>query len=79
MTTVPPSVATSIADALNVGPELIGPETKASDIDAWDSMGTMSILLALETDFGLRLAPGQTAQLQSVPGIVQLLSDAGKL
>ena len=43
------------------------------------SSTTPAILLNLDTDFGLRLGPGQTSELQSVQGIVALLRQAGKL
>lgn len=79
MSDIPPSVVESIANALQVSPAEITPELKAADIDNWDSLGTMAILLALETDFGLRLGPGQTSELQSVRRITTLLKEAGKL
>jgi acyl carrier protein len=69
----------TIAESLGASPGELSMDTKAEDIDTWDSMGTMTILLSLETVFGLRLAPGQTGRLQSVRGIVELLEESGKL
>ena len=42
-------------------------------------MGTMNILIMLDTDYKLKLAPGETRGLQSVEGIVELLRKAEKI
>jgi len=79
MTAVPDALTQALAAALQADPSELTIDTTAEDFDTWDSMGTMTILLSLESTFGLRLAPGQTSKLQSVRGIVELLSEAGKL
>jgi acyl carrier protein len=71
-------VLTLISEALQVERDRVGPHTRAGDLEAWDSLGTMHILLAL-ADCGLKLAPGETDRLQSVEGIVELLHRAGKM
>ena len=68
-----------ISDALQVERDRVGPHSRAGDLEAWDSLGTMHILIALDRDCGLKLAPGETARLQSVEGIVELLHRAGKM
>ena len=78
MSQVRPDVKKTIADALQISSAELSEDSISDDIDNWDSMGTMNILLALEAEFGLRLAPGQTCKLQSVQGIVELLQTAGK-
>jgi acyl carrier protein len=75
----PDDVKRMIADALGLPPDRIGDDTRAGDFEEWDSMGTMSILLMLDSDFGLRLAPNETAGTQSVEGVLGLLRRAGKL
>jgi acyl carrier protein len=68
-----------IASALGLPPDGIDDNTRAGDVEEWDSMGTMSILVMLDSDFGVRLAPNETAAAQSVEGILGLLRRAGKL
>jgi acyl carrier protein len=68
-----------IARALDIDREQLTPASKAADFAAWDSMGTMQILLALDAACGLQLSPGETGQLTSVAGIVGLLEKTGKL
>ncbi len=72
-------VLETIADALQVSTKEISIESRETDFENWDSMGTMNIMLALEEKFGLRLEPGETGQLQSIQGIVDVLTKAGKL
>lgn len=66
-----------LAEALGVEPGVIRPTTTANDIESWDSMGTMAIVLWLNEAFGMELAPQETARLQSVENILSLLREAG--
>ena len=78
MKTVVERVRELIAESLGISAEELSIDTKADDIELWDSMGTMTILLGLESVFGVKLAPGQTEKLQSVRGIVELVESSGK-
>ena len=75
----PDDVKRMIAEALGLPPDRIGDNTSAGDIEEWDSMGTMSILLMLDSNFDVKLAPNETAGTQSVEGVLALLRRAGKL
>lgn len=68
-----------LAEALGVEPGSIRPETKATDVENWDSMGTMAIVLMLAEEFGIVLEPSETGRLQSVESVLQLLRDAGHM
>lgn len=68
-----------LAQTLGVEPSAIQRTTTSKEITAWDSMGTMAIVLWLSEEFGIELAPQETVRLQSVANILQLLRDAGKL
>lgn len=72
-------VIRQVADALGVESDEIDSETEADQVEAWDSMGTMSIVLWLHETFGIELAPSETAELQSMKRIFQLLRTAGHL
>ncbi|MFQ5490735.1 MAG: acyl carrier protein [Phycisphaerae bacterium] len=71
--TLEEQVMEKIAEALGVPRAEIGPDTQAQDVEAWDSMGTMSILFALTSDFGVTLDANETGKLQSVPSILELV------
>ncbi len=68
-----------VAEALVVDRSMLDVESMQKTVVGWDSMGTMNILLALDAKFGLKLATGETKQLQSVRGIIDLLKRAGKM
>jgi acyl carrier protein len=61
-----PELIARLADALGVEPGAITRTTTAKDLEAWDSMGTMNILLLLNDEFDIKLAPKETTRLQSV-------------
>jgi len=70
-------VTERIAAALEVPAGQIRDDTKASEIAEWDSMGTLSILVMLNRDYGLQVEPNETDDLGSVETIVRLLRAKG--
>jgi acyl carrier protein len=69
---------TRLAQALGVDAGMLSMQTRASDLEEWDSMGTMNIVLMLD-EIHVSLAPGQTDHLRSVEGIATLLRRNGKM
>ena len=64
----------AIEQALNIGPGLILDSTQAQQIEAWDSLGHLSILVALDKLFEGKLARiGEMADANSVPKILSVL------
>jgi acyl carrier protein len=45
---------------------IIKPETSANDIDAWDSFVNISLMVAVESRFGIRLTTSEIESLKSV-------------
>lgn len=68
-----------IAESLDVDPNEIGMDTIFQDVRGWDSISTMSLVLLLYKEFDLKLGPHETSMLTSVPDVIQLLRDAGKI
>jgi acyl carrier protein len=48
-------------------------ETTAADIDKWDSMSNIRLLLELEKHFGIRFTGMEAASLENVGELVQLI------
>ena len=61
------SVQLALAQALNVDPSEIGPETQFGDLPQWDSMGHMEVLVELEKNFGVEISAETITDLVSVP------------
>jgi acyl carrier protein len=51
--------------------------TTAPDVDGWDSVSNIEVLVALEREFGIRFHTGEMATLANVGQLVTLI--AGRL
>jgi acyl carrier protein len=61
-------------EVLGVAPEALGPESSPETIAAWDSLHHMSLLLALEQEFGVTFPDGDLPELVSFGKIRAALS-----
>ena len=65
----------AIEQALNIEPGSILDSTRAEQIEAWDSLGHLSILVGLDKLFEGKLARiGEMADANSVPKILSVLN-----
>jgi acyl carrier protein len=51
----------------------IGPETTADDVEGWDSLAHVQLLVAVEKAFGIRFNTGEVASLANVGEMVELI------
>lgn len=63
-----------ISDLFNVPAENLTPSSSAKTIEAWDSIGHLNLVLALEEEFGLRFSPDQVDSMTDVDSILQNLA-----
>jgi acyl carrier protein len=56
---------------------MITASTVQTDIAAWDSLGHVNVMMALEQTFDIMLDVEDFARLNSVPAIVAYLRDQG--
>ena len=66
-----------IAATLKVPAAKITPTLRAEDFAAWDSLGQVNLMMALEQTFDLYLEVEEFAELNSVPAILDLLKARG--
>jgi acyl carrier protein len=52
----------------------ISPATTAADIDGWDSMTHVSLIVAAEQTFGIRFRASEMDGLQDVGGLAALIA-----
>ena len=69
----------SVASALLLAESEINADTSFGSIPQWDSMGHMSVVLAIEQEFGLTFESYHIAELTSVSSIVSALLERGGL
>jgi acyl carrier protein len=56
----------------------ISPETTAADIDDWDSINHVNLVLAVEKEFKVRLSSSAIASLKNVGELANLLKVGSK-
>lgn len=52
----------------------IGPETTANDVEGWNSLTHIQLLVAMEEAFGIRFNTGEVAGLANVGEMVELIA-----
>jgi acyl carrier protein len=65
------------ADILQVAPSRLTPRSSPKEIETWDSLQQLSLVLALEQEFDVQFEPEEMEAMTSVGQIVSLLE--GKL
>lgn len=68
---------TTIATTLKVPAAKITETTKDEDIAAWDSLGHVHLIMALEQTFDIFLDVEDFPKLNSVPAIIEYLKEQG--
>ena len=68
-----------VARALSVSVAVIGPDAKMYEVPLWDSLGQLSIILAIEELLQVQIQDESVFEsLTSVGGIASYLSESGK-
>jgi len=57
----------------------IGRDTKKDDIPGWDSLGTLTLIAALDSEFGIQLAEKELYSMSVVEDILAVLRRNGTL
>lgn len=52
---------------------VVTPSTTASDVEGWDSVSNIEVLVALEREFAIRFNTGEMATLANVGQLVELI------
>jgi acyl carrier protein len=68
-----------ISEIFEEPPGRIDPDTLRDEIAGWDSLGTLSLLAALDERFDIHLSEQDIERLQSVKDIFDLLRRHGAL
>ena len=63
-----------ICDVFRIPPTAYHPQLASADVEAWDSVLHITLLLTLEQTFGVSFDPTEGAQLTSVPAIKAALA-----
>lgn len=72
-----PRLTKILSEVFKVDPESITPESGPHTVEKWDSAGHMSLILALENEYGVVFNDDEVVELISVDAIAAALSRCG--
>jgi len=52
----------------------LGADTTAAEVEGWDSVATVELMVALEREFGIRFRTGEMARLENVGQLVERIT-----
>jgi acyl carrier protein len=64
------------AALFNVPASSVGLATSQQDLAAWDSLGHLNLVLELEQEFGISLAPEEVERMSDVATILNVIETA---
>ena len=64
-----------LADVFDLAPGEVGAQTSTDTVEAWDSLQHLSLVLALEEEFGLHFDDEETVSLVSFPLITTIVAE----
>jgi acyl carrier protein len=68
------AIADALADVLESDPLPLTEATRADDVEGWDSITHIRLLIALERHFGFEFASDEAAGLVNVGALVDLVA-----
>lgn len=68
-----------VAGLFEESAENITPDTPRDSIVAWDSLGVLTLMAALDEEFGILLTEQEMRTMQKVDDILEVLRKNGKL
>ena len=71
-------VRTIVSSVLRVPVETVDAAASPDTIASWDSLNHMQLILALEEEFGVQFSVDDMDAMQSVGGIVAVLTQCGR-
>jgi acyl carrier protein len=66
-------VCAVVAACFQLPAETVTPDTSPESVEAWDSLGHLTLMLALEQEFAVQIDPEQMEDLTSVGAIAEQL------
>lgn len=68
-------VVSVIADTLDIDKSKLDSMSKMNDVEGWDSLGQIKVILGIETKYNIKFAFEDIANLTSVDQIVAKLNE----
>jgi acyl carrier protein len=59
-----------VAETVGLDTVVLSPATVAADVDGWDSLANVQIVVAIEKHFGIRFRTGEIASIRNVGELI---------
>ncbi len=63
----------ALAQALEISPDKLAPETELASIDTYDSAGVVSVIAVVDRSLGVRLEPAKLMACTTVQDLITLI------
>ena len=70
-------IAKVFSDVLRIDPELVTDETSPDNTPQWDSVAAMTLVVAIEDEFDLRLTTAEIVSMRNVAIVRKVLRGKG--
>lgn len=68
-----------IAKVFEASPDQLTPDTHRDNVPAWDSLGVLTLMASLDSDFGIVLTDDDVQSVKTVGDILDVIRRKGKL
>jgi acyl carrier protein len=68
-----------IAKVFEASPDQLAPDTHRDNVPAWDSLGVLTLMASLDSDFGIVLTDDDVQAVKTVGDILDVIRRNGKL
>jgi acyl carrier protein len=72
------SLVEAVSSILNIQPEKVTPETSQENIQSWDSLAHLRLILEIEQNLGIRFRSQDIPHLTSVADFEEAISKLGR-
>ena len=76
---IPPKLARAFEKVFRVDASGLTPSTSQDDIEGWDSVSHIELILTLEMEFGVQFRTSEFSLMTSIADILVLLAEKGGL
>lgn len=66
-------VRTIASDLFAISPDKIDAQSSPENIESWDSVQHLNLVLALEEKFGLQLSPEEIEQMKTIADVAKIV------
>jgi len=76
--TIATQVRQIAADLFQVPLDKVTPASSPETLEAWDSVGHLNLVLALESQLGISLAPEDIEKMKTIADVIALVQERSK-